>query len=114
LLLKPVNSHRGVARSLKFLSAHWQEDISVSDLVKTAGMSRRGFLKAFQRHIGRAPGHELRRIRMEHARDLLMRSDHKLADISRRCGYQSSNSFWVAFRRANGISPRQFRDRVAR
>jgi AraC-like DNA-binding protein len=30
------------------------------------------------------------------------------------CGYQSINSFWVAFRKTAGISPAQYRKKFSR
>ena len=106
--------HKGVARSLQFLSRHWREPIRVSDLVKVAAMSRRGFQKAFTALIGRSPGRELRRLRLERARLLLAGSDHKAWVVARLCGYQRTDSFFIAFKQATGLSPLQYRRNPAR
>jgi len=91
------------------MARNWQRPITVSNLRISSGMSRRGFLKAFSRHTGRLPGRELRRLRIEHAQRLLIRSKHNLSSISRQCGFRSTNSFWVAFRRFTGLPPQKFR-----
>ena len=101
--------HPGVARSLRFMQEHFQEPIGVDDLVRAACMSRRGFHQAFIEHVGRPPGHELQRFRIEGAKRLLGESDEKMEAIAARCGYQSGNSFWVAFKQATGLTPRQYR-----
>jgi LacI family transcriptional regulator len=103
-------NHPGVARSLRFIREHSHEPISVKDLVGVAAMSRRGLHKAFQEQLGRPPGQELHRVRIERARKLLAESDHKLEVVAGMCGYQSANSFCVAFKQSTGMSPKQYRD----
>jgi len=97
------------ARSLRFLLKHFHEPIGVDDLASVAAMSRRGFHQAFLEHIGRPPGHELQRVRVEHAKKLLAQSDQKLRTVGEVCGYQSANSFWFAFKQATGMSPEKYR-----
>jgi transcriptional regulator GlxA family with amidase domain len=77
-------------------------------------MSRRGLHKAFLENVGRTPGQELQRVRIEHAKRLLAESDHKMEVLASMCGYQSANSFCVAFKQATTLSPKQFRDSVVR
>jgi LacI family transcriptional regulator len=78
--------------------------------VGAAAMSRRGLHKAFMEHLGRTPGQELQRVRIERAKRLLRESGHKLEVLSNMCGYQSANSFCIAFKQATGMSPKQYRD----
>ena len=72
-------------------------------------MSRRGLHQAFLKHIGRPPGHELHRVRVERAKKLLAETNHKMEVVAAMCGYQSANSFWVAFRQATQMTPKQYR-----
>jgi LacI family transcriptional regulator len=104
-------SHKGVARCLRFIWEHSHEHISVKDLTGVAAMSRRGLHKAFIEHIGRTPGQEIHRVRIDRARKLLVESDHKMEVLAGMCGYQSANSFCVAFKQSTGLSPKQFRDK---
>ena len=59
--------HQGVARSLRHIWEHGHEPICINDLVGVSAMSRRGLHKAFLEHLGRTPGQELQRVRIEHA-----------------------------------------------
>jgi LacI family transcriptional regulator len=106
-------NHESVARSLRFIWEHYQEPISVEDLVKVAAMSRRSFHQAFLEHVGRPPGNELHRVRIEHAKQLLTESKQKMGVIAELCGYQSANSFCVAFKQATGVSPREYHKKMA-
>jgi len=102
--------HKGLANSLRFIWEHSHEPICVKDLVAVAGMSRRALHTAFIENLGRTPGHELQRVRIERAKRLLWASNHKMEVVAGMCGYQSANTFSVAFRQATGISPKRFRD----
>lgn len=102
-------NHKGVANSLRFIWEHAHEPISVKDLVGVAAMSRRGLHKAFLDAVGRTPGQELQRVRIERAKRLLADTDHKVEVVASMCGYQSANSFCVAFKQAAGLSPKQYR-----
>jgi LacI family transcriptional regulator len=107
-------SHQGVARSLRFIWEHAHEPICIKDLVGVAAMSRRGLHKAFLEHLGRTPGQELQRVRIERAKKLLTKTNQKVETIAHDSGYQSINSFCVAFKRATGMSAKKFRDKMRR
>lgn len=106
--------HPGVARSLRFIWEHGHEPICIQDLVGVSAMSRRGLHKAFLEHLGRTPGQELQRVRIDRAKKILATSAHKVESVAHECGYQSINSFCVAFKRATGMSAKQFRDTMRR
>jgi LacI family transcriptional regulator len=106
--------HRGVARSLQFLWEHGHEPVSIKDLVKVAAMSRRGLHKAFLEHLSRTPGQELRRVRIDRAKKLLTESNQKIETVATMSGYQSINSFCVAFKRDTGMSAKTFREKMCR
>lgn len=106
--------HPGVARSLRYIWEHGHEPICIKDLVSVSAMSRRGMHKAFVEHLGRTPGQELQRVRIDRAQKLLSQTTQKIETIAHESGYQSINSFCVAFRRATGMSAKQFRERMNR
>lgn len=107
-------NHKGLASSLRFIQERLHEPIGVEDLVRVAAMSRRALHKAFLEHLGRTPGQEIQRERIERAKRLLATSDHKLEVIATMCGYQGANSFCVAFSRLAGMTPDQYRKSILR
>lgn len=100
--------HRGINRSLRLLTKIPTRPVQMAELVQTSGLSRRGFLKAFKKHIGLRPVQALRRVRIAHAKRLLVECDLELHEIAERCGYSSANTFWIAFRRETGLAPKRF------
>ncbi|HLW55587.1 MAG TPA: AraC family transcriptional regulator [Candidatus Angelobacter sp.] len=55
----------------------------------------------------------LRRIRVERAQDMLMKSDKPLAEIAATCGFHDQSHFTRAFRQLVGDTPTAFRRRTA-
>jgi len=103
-----VTNHYGVDRGLRFMARNYWRPIQIDDLVLASGMSRRGFAKAFNQHVGFSPGSVLRRIRIESAKQLLLAHDLPLKIIADLCGYRSENTFCIAFQHATGTAPKRF------
>lgn len=101
-------NHPGIARALRFLWDNHHRPIGVEDLARAAAMSRSGLHQTFLGHIGRPPGKELHRVRIEHVKKMLLQSGMKLEEIADKSGYRSANSLWVAFKQATGLSPKEF------
>lgn len=105
--LMAVN-HPGLARCLRYIWENYQKPIRMDDLARVAALSRAGLFKAFTSKIGRPPGDELLRVRMEQAQRLLLKSKKKMDEIAELSGYQNPNSFWIAFKQYTGLSPRRY------
>lgn len=101
-------NHPGVARCLRYIWKNCHKPVSIDELARVAALSCSGLHKTFLEQIGRTPGSELHRVRIENAKKLLSQSKMKLDEIAEKSGYQSANSFWVAFRRATGMSPKKY------
>jgi LacI family transcriptional regulator len=106
--------HRGIASALRYMWDHLHEPIGVDHLAAAASMSRRAFHKEFLQRVGRPPGHELQRARIEKAKRLLTESDAKMETIAQSCGYGGANGLWTAFKAATGSSPQQYREKFSR
>jgi LacI family transcriptional regulator len=102
--------HPGVVKSLHYIREHKHRPIFVRDLTNLARLSPRGLHKAFVEHLGRTPGKEIRRTRIELAKQLLAGSRHEIKAVGRLSGYKSLNSFYQTFKRATGTTPKRFRN----
>jgi len=107
-------NHSGVARGLHFIAEHFGQSISVDDVARAAGMSRRGLHQAFSEHVGCTPGDKIRNVRLTLAKRLLAETEDKIESIAQRSGYPSINTFFIAFRRAEKTTPAEFRKVVRR
>lgn len=101
-------NHPGLARCLHYIWANFHTPIGVDELAQAAAMSRSSLHQAFLDTFGRTPGNELHRVRIENAKMLLAQSKFKLDEIAEKSGYQSGNSFWVAFKQSTGMTPKAY------
>ncbi len=105
--------HDGVARGLRFIAEYFAGAISVEEVARAAGMSRRGLHQAFGEHVGCTPGDKIRQVRLDHAKRLLAETADKIETIAELSGYPSLNTFFVAFRKFEKATPTEFR-KIAR
>jgi AraC-like DNA-binding protein len=96
-------------RALQALHANPEQDWSLEDLAAEAGLSRAAFAQRFKRVAGDTPGHYLARVRIQRAMDLLRATEDSMERIAERVGYGDPFVFSKAFKRIQGVSPREFR-----
>lgn len=84
---------------------------TVGALAAAAGVSRAHFAKRFTEVMGRPPLAYLTEWRMCLAEDLLADPDVPVAAVAKQVGYADPFAFSTAFKRAHGMSPRDFRSR---
>nr|WP_037072764.1 AraC family transcriptional regulator [Rhizobium sp. PDO1-076] len=82
---------------------------SLDELAGEIGVSRRHFFRAFKQSTGKTPYTYVAEHRMQRAADLLRATDLSATEIALECGFASSSHFTVAFKRAFGASPSEFR-----
>lgn len=100
---------------LAYFQEHIEEPVSVSEVCRHAGVSRRWLEYAFRETLGVSPFDHIRRQRLKHARRLLREERSTAINvIARRSGYSSSNQLAKAFRAEFGLSPRDYRKSIDR
>jgi LacI family transcriptional regulator len=105
--------HEGVCKALRHILSHFAEPLAIHDIAAAAGMSERSLHLAFSTHLATTPGMKLIQTRIDHASRLLASTNEKIEAIATRCGYQSLNAFFIAFKKTIGYTPAQHR-RAAR
>lgn len=89
------------------------ESPSLIELAELCGLSVRQLARGFRTSRGCSIGTHIAATRVETAK-LLLASDHCVKTIAHRLGFSSPSNFSVAFRRATGEAPRDYRQRVGR
>ena len=100
-----------LAPAIREMHAQLARSWTVTELAKTAALSRSAFFERFMRTVGLPPMEYLLAWRMEVAKDLLRRQDAGIADVAERVGYGSASTFSTAFSRHVGQPPGRYRGR---
>ncbi|MBW8792132.1 MAG: helix-turn-helix transcriptional regulator, partial [Streptomyces sp.] len=85
---------------------------TVAELAARVGQSRATFAARFTRAVGEPPLTYLTGWRMALAADLLRDTEETVAAVAREVGYEDAFAFSVAFKRARGVSPSDWRRQV--
>lgn len=86
---------------------------TLTELATLCRMSVRHLTRAFRTSRGCTLGDYMQHSRMEHAKRLL-RNDQSIKSIAQQLGFSSTSSFALVFRKATGVRPLDFRQRIVR
>lgn len=98
-----------VKEVIKYMTTHYAEGISVTDVAKALNVDRSYLSRTFRLEVGMTVRDYLDHIRMTKACDLLTLSDLSIAEIADRCGYSSADLFFRKFKAAQHTTPTRYR-----
>ena len=78
-----------IVQALRFIQTHAYQGIVVEDVLREIPVSRRFLERQFYKVLGRLPGEEIRRLRMQRGRQLLLDSELSVEQIAGACGYSA-------------------------
>ena len=96
-------------RVIEQMRSSLDEDLPLSRLAETSGLSPSQFVRAFRGATGQPPHRYLVGLRIERARALLEQTDMPVTSIGLRCGFEQPSHFATSFRATTGFSPRAWR-----
>ena len=104
-----------IARAKKYAQENFSDpNISLLSVSQHVGMSSAYFSTVFSQTTGQSFISYLTGLRIERAKQLLRTTDMRLGDIAAEIGYSEPNYFSHVFRKAEGVSPKEYRQRGAR
>lgn len=93
-----------------YISEHFAEPVTVSQLAALAGLSDYHFIRIFKKQTGFTPHEYLLNTRMNTARYLLKNSRLPVKEICFSTGFSCESVFCSAFKRIEGMTPAQYRE----
>ncbi len=92
-----------------YIRENYINPISLSKISKIAHMTPFAFSRFFKKNCGAGFVEYLNRVRTNKACYLLRETEYQVHDIAVECGFASISNFNKQFRKAEGISPRDYR-----
>jgi AraC-like DNA-binding protein len=92
-------------RAKEFLSNDLSGKLPLAQIARECGLSASHFTRAFRQSVGMAPHQWLLRLRVERAKELLLKSHDSLADVAVGCGFADQSHFTRVFTKFVGSSP---------
>jgi AraC family transcriptional regulator len=103
------NPPQWLRQAREVLHEQFAESLSLFSVAQQVGVHAAHLAKMFRKHYGCAVGDYLRRLRLDHAAQLLARSDKTLSTIALAAGFYDQSHFAHLFKRRFGIPPGVFR-----
>jgi len=99
-----------VASAARYMRELASQGCRVDDVLAKIHMSRAALEKRFRKHLNRSPKQEIRRIRLERIKQLLVETDLTLERIAELVGFEHPEYMSVLFKRETGQTPGRYRN----
>lgn len=110
-ILNPLE--RKLVKIAECFHENYKQDINLTEIAELHGMSYSTFQRCWRRKYPCTPNQYLRNIRNTAALDYLRDSNLSIGDIARELGFNNQFYFSKFFRDMNGITPTEYRGRIA-
>ena len=94
--------------TISYVIKNYNQQLTIDELAKSAGLSRTAFIKRFRDTTGRSPKQFITHIRISEAKKLLS-SNLSITKIAEKTGFYDSAHFMKTFTAVAGMSPSKYR-----
>lgn len=95
--------------ALTLIHSNPHSSLSTAELATACHYSQSQFNRVFRNLTGQSPRQYLLHHKVEHAKDLLARTDLPLSEIAFQSGFYDASDFGKRFREIESVTPRQYR-----
>ena len=97
----------------EFVEQAYARHLSNEELARLGQLSVRSMMRRFKMATGNTPIEYLQRVRIEHAKTLLIETNLMISEIQHKVGYTDPKSFREIFSRYTGTLPKTYRKKYA-
>ena len=101
-----------IVSAIRFIRDRPEQMIQVDDVARAVCVSRRSLERRFLSVLGRTVHDEIARSHLEHAVDLLVRTEMPMPAVAQASGYGSPEYFSTVFKERMGVTPLKYRARI--
>ena len=99
-----------VRRAVAFIKDNYSGNLSVGEIAAKVFLGPDYFRKLFREVTGASVSSFVQTLRIDEARRLLKTTDEPIKDIALRIGYNDQKSFYQAFKKLTGKTPKEYRE----
>ncbi|MDA8426196.1 MAG: helix-turn-helix domain-containing protein [Treponema sp.] len=108
--LRDVKHADTLQKALRYINAHYTEEITLDDVAGAVFLSPTYFSKLFNAEMKCRFTAYLNHVRIDKSKILLKNTDIPLVDIAGMVGYEDQSYFTKVFKKTVGVSPGRFRE----
>lgn len=103
---------RRVTKVIKYIQDHFQEEISLTLVAKSVGMSESAFSHFFKKRTNRSFVDYLNDIRIGYAAKKLYETSNTISEICYTSGFNNISNFNRIFKKKKGQTPSEYRENI--
>lgn len=107
---KESTHKRCVEQAIEYIRERYHKSITLDEVSRQVNVSPYYFSKLFKEETGENFIDYLTSMRMDKAKELLMKTDKSMKEICGQVGYQDPNYFSRAFKKNVGITPTEYKE----
>ena len=102
------NSRR-IENIMKYLNNNFNENITLADAAKIAGMAEVSLSRFFKLRTGKTFIDTLNEVRLGHATRMLIDTTNSINEVAYKCGFNNMSNFNRIFKKKKDSTPKEFR-----
>lgn len=101
-----------IEQSIKYMKEYYSSKITIKELCDIIFISHSHFQRIFKTRMNQTPYNYLMRIRIDKAKEKLIKDCDSIEEIGRLCGFLSVSHFSSVFKRFEGIPPSEYKRNI--
>lgn len=101
-----------MARALRFIRNNAHRVIDVTNVIDVVPVSRRWLETKFKEELGHGIFHEIRRVHVDRAKELLADKTLTFSQVARESGFTTQERFYFAFEKVTGMKPSEYQSKA--
>ena len=95
-------------KMLLYINKHLQDCVSVGEIAKEFGYSKKHIYYLFKKTLNISPGEFIDKMKLEHICALLLTNSYSLSELAEMYNYSSSSHLIYNFKKVYGCTPKQY------
>ena len=109
---KATNKVKLTKKIMKYINKHFDDQLTIEEIENHCQYSRFYISRAFKEITGITIMTYLNDVRIEKAKSLLQNSTLNMSEIAAKCGFVSQSYFGKVFKKSEGVSPLEFKNKT--
>ncbi|MGN0690935.1 MAG: AraC family transcriptional regulator [Oscillospiraceae bacterium] len=101
-----------LADVLEYIENNYAQPIKLGELAEIADITEQHLCRLFKRNFHLRPMEYLAKVRIQHAKEMLVYSEKTIAEIAEASGFPDSSYFSATFKRYENVTPGEYRVRI--
>lgn len=109
---RKINDLDPIEVAKKYIEGNFEKEITLEEIANITGFNTAYFSQLFRRETGETFVNYRTKLRMERAKEILLRRDVRVIDIPHKIGMNDYPHFIKVFKKHVGLTPSKYRERM--